>query len=131
MIEEYGVTRGTLAAAATVEIDLYDGTLKNLFEQSIVFVKLKLAAIFITDSTYAIGGSTAAGQLRIGNASTNGNALWFGAIGNTQTIYPRGCPFIQGDPTGVTVSSTLKKVKLENTHGTDAVYYVAVFAGEI
>jgi hypothetical protein len=130
-IEEYGLTRGTLAASATVEIDLFDGTLKNLFDQSVVFDRLKLASIFITDSNYEIGGATAGGQLRIGNAATNGNPLWFGAIGNTQTIYPRGCPFLQGDPTGVVVNGTSKRILLENTHATQAVFYVAVFAGEI
>ena len=128
-ITEYGFARGSLASAATVELDLFDGTLKNRFNESVVFNNLKFAAIFLTSSSYEVPGTT--GQIRIGNAASNGNAMWFGAIGNTQTIYPGGLPFLQGATAGVTVNTSLRKVKLENTHGSETVYYVALFGGLI
>jgi hypothetical protein len=48
-----------------------------------------------------------------------------------QSIFPFGPSFMQGSPAGVTVDASNKRIKLENTHGSAALFYVAVFGGLI
>lgn len=123
-VQKIGFKVGTgLAASGTVTIDLTaldspDGT-----TGTISLTKLVACYIQITSAT---------GQLTIGNASPNGHPLDFGAKSHTRTILPGGPGHAVGDPsgTGYAVDSSNKNVLLTNSHGSQAVDYVAYFAGE-
>lgn len=122
-VQKLGFKSGTLAAGATVTIDL---TALDSPDGGSGTVSLStLIACYIT-----ITGTT--GQLRIGNAATNQHLLDFGAAAHTRTILPGGPGHAVGDPVGTTgypVSGTVKNVMLENTHGSASVTYTAYFAG--
>lgn len=117
---------GTLVAGASVTIDLTalvgpDGSTVTLST---------LVGLYIQ-----VTGET--GELRVGNAASNAHSLTFGAGTHTITLYPgpdassRGPGLAVADPsgTGWVVDSSHKNVKLENTHGSDAVSYLAFFGG--
>ena len=98
----------TLTAGSSGTYDLYTGTdLADLVGGTCAFRKVKLIQIAIVT-----GGDTAG--VTIGNAASNGWAAFFGAAGNTMTIYPNGPAFAQGSPAGVAVGSSTKNLKVLN-----------------
>lgn len=117
---------GTLAAGATTTIDLTalvgpDGSAVTLATLVGVYIQV----------------TSATGLLRVGNAAADAHALTFGAATHTITLHPgpdassRGPGLAIADPsgTGWVVDGTHKNVKLENTHGSESVTYVAYFGG--
>ncbi len=98
----------TLAAAGTVEWDLFTGTdFKDVFGQTAAFRKLRGLFIAITD-----GGDTAG--VTIGDAATDPNPLFFGAVDQTWTIFPDGPPMMGGSPAGVAVAGATSNLLITN-----------------
>lgn len=124
-VDTVGYASGTLAAAGTVDIDLT--ALTGLDGSTVTLSTLLVFYAQVTSTT---------GLLKIGNASSNGHALDFGAVTHTRTLRPgppgsRGPGHAVGDPsgTGWAVNGTAKIVKLENTHGSESVDYVVMAGG--
>lgn len=121
-ITQIGFATGTLAFGASVTIDLsaltgLDGS------TSIALVKLVYIDV-------GIPSTSAGGYLRIGNAASNANQLWFGGDTNTADIFPGGPMFQQGNPSSyVVVDASNKNVKILNPHGSLACDYVVRAAG--
>lgn len=123
-VQKLGYKVGTaLAAAGTATIDLQALDSPDGGSGTVSLTTLHACYIQITSTT---------GKLTIGNASTNGHALDFGAVTHTRTILPGGPGHAVGDPsgTGYAVSASVKNVLLTNSHGSETVDYVAYFAGE-
>jgi hypothetical protein len=66
------------------------------------------------------GGDTSG--VIVGAAASNEWVGFFGASGDTLTIYPSGPPFAVGSPAGVAVGTTTKNLKIANA-GAAAVLY--------
>lgn len=112
----------TLTAGSSVTLDLYTGTdFKDVFGATAALRKLKSIELHIVT-----GGDTAG--VTIGNAASNGTALFFGANTQTWTIYPSGAPFMGGSPAGVAIGSTTKNLKVLN-NGAISVTVRLVIAG--
>jgi hypothetical protein len=113
-----------LAAGASVTLNLYDGgvtdsDLTTVFGGAANLRLLKGLAVCITD------GGDAAG-VTIGGAASNQWVGFFGASGDTLTIYPDGPAFAVGSPAGVAVGSSTKNLKILNNGAVEV--RVAVFA---
>lgn len=121
-VQKIGLKAGTLAAAATATIDLT--ALDGIDGGSGTVDLSTLVACYIQ-----ITGTT--GLLRIGNAAADAHPLDFGADTHTRTLRPQSPGHAVGDygGTGYAVSASAKNVRLENTHGSESVTYVAYFAG--
>ena len=121
-ITQIGFATGTLAFGASVTIDLsaltgLDGC------TSIALVKLVYIDV-------GIASTSAGGYLRIGNAASDGNNLWFDAKTSTADIFPGGPMFQQGNPSSfVVVDASNKNVKILNPHASLACTYVVRAAG--
>ncbi len=97
-----------MTTGASLTLDIYTGTdLPNVFGGTAPFRKLK--AVFLG----VLSGGDAAG-VTIGNAASNGNALFFGAQNDTWTVFPGGVPLQGSSPAGVTVDATHKNVLIHN-----------------
>lgn len=126
-VQKVGYVVGSaLAAGGTVTIDLT--ALTGPDGSAVSLATLVGCYIQVTSTT---------GLLRVGNAAANAHSLSFGADAHTITLYPgpdassRGPGLAVADPsgTGWVVDGTNKNVKLENTHGSQTVDYVAYFGG--
>jgi hypothetical protein len=113
-----------LAAGASITLNLYDGgttssDLTTVFGAAANLRTLKQLAVCITDA-----GDTAG--VTIGAASSNEFVGYFGAAGDTITIFPDGPPFTVGSPAGKPVGSSTKNLKILNNGAVEV--RVAVFA---
>lgn len=112
----------TLAAGATVTLDLYTGTdFKDVFGQTAAFRTLRGVYVGI------VSGGDSDG-LVVGNAASDGTALFFGSASQTWTVYPSGPPLAGGSPAGVTIGTTTKNLKIENA-GAVSVTFRLILAG--
>lgn len=109
-------------ATPSVTLDLFGGTLLNLFGGASVFAKLKSAFIGI------VSGGDVSG-VTIGNAATNQLGLWFGAVTNTWTIYPDSPPLVGGQQAGLTVDGTRRNLKIANASAAVVVAVRVILAG--
>lgn len=124
-VTKVGYASGTLAAAATANIDLT--ALTGLDGSAVSLATLIVFYVQVTSAT---------GLLRVGNAASNAHALDFGAATHTRTLRPgpagsRGPGHAVADPSGVgfAVDGTHKIILLENTHGSESVTYTLMAGG--
>lgn len=104
-------TTGTLAAGATVDIDL----------DAAGFSSLQLVYVELTSAT---------GTLKVGGTGgSNINQLWFNADADAQFVEQGGLPFSQGSTAGKTVNGTNKTFRITNTHGSQSADYLVYCAG--
>ena len=113
-----------LAAGASLTLNLYDGgatdsDLLTVFKTAANLRVLKSLVVSIVD-----GGDTAG--VTIGAASSNEFVGYFGAAGDTLTIYPDGPSYAVGSPAGKAVGSSTKNVKILNNGAVEVT--VQVFA---
>ncbi len=124
-ITAIGYKTNTLAAGASDTVDLtamlaLDGATAVNFA-FVYYIDLQLTS------------TSAGGYLRIGNAASNANTLWFGGTTPTADVNPGGPAFMQGGNATykVTVDATHKNIKILNNHGTLAATYVLRVGGTI
>lgn len=116
-----------LAGAATETLNLFDGSLLDIFKETGGLQTLR--EIYIQQIANA-DASTASTGATIGNAALNGTQLWFGAVTHTYTLNGlTGIPFHQGDDAGVTIDNTHKNVLITNNHATRKFTYLLALAG--
>lgn len=96
----------TIDASDNATINMYDGSLYDIFRQPAAYRVLRSFFAWI------ISGGDDAG-VTIEPAASNGNDLWWGT-GSSKTIYPNGAPEIGGNPAGVTVDASHNGVKFVN-----------------
>lgn len=111
-----GYATGTLAAGASVTINLYDGSLLGL--DGVTAIPLR--TLYYVD----LWLSGAGGFLRIGASGTNAHALWFADASDASDVVAGGPPFLQGGSVGLVVDNNHKNVKIANPHGTLSATYV-------
>lgn len=117
----------TLAAGASEELILSDGSLKDVFGQAAGLATVKFVGIYPVANP---DGSAASSGAVVGGAATNPNQLWFGGTTQTQSVALGGVPFQQGDGAGETVASgSADRVKVANADGANKFSYVLVVAG--
>lgn len=115
----------SLAAGASEELDLYDGSTNSPPITDIGgwanagFRRLKGFALWISD-----GGDTAG--VTVGAAASNPNTLWFGGTTPTQTVYPGGAPMSGGSDAGIVVSTSARYVKVLNNGAVSVTYTIAL-----
>jgi hypothetical protein len=114
--KSYGIAPG-----GTVTVNLYDGTLTDLFNDAANFRLLQSYAIWISSGGDEDG-------VTVGNADTNGHPLFFGSASHTKTVYPSSPADGGGSDAGVAVTSSACNVKLVNNGAVTAVVGV-YFAG--
>lgn len=122
-ITKIGYKSGTLAAGASVSVDLTALDSPDGGSGTVSLASYLCLSVQITGTT---------GLLLIGDtAGANANAMDFGANTYTRTIRPSGAGHLVTDPsgTGYAVSGSAKLVKLTNTHGTDSVAYFVLVGG--
>lgn len=117
----------TLAAGASEELVLSDGSLLDVFGQAAGLATIKFIGIYPVANP---DGSTAASGAVVGDAATNPHALWFGGATQTQSVTAGGVPFQQGDAAGkVVAAGSADRVKVANSDGANKFSYVLVLAG--
>lgn len=103
-----------IAGAGSATYDLYTGTdIKDMFGGTAAFRKIKSLVVQIMS-----GGDTSG--VVIGGAAADQWVGFFGASGDTLTIYPSGPPFVVGAPAGVAVGSSTKNLKIANAGAASA-----------
>ena len=120
-LETFVFLTRTLAAGASEELILNNGSLADPTTAAVTFVNLKAVAVIVTDGDVGV---------RVGNAGTNPNALWFGGTTHTWDVLAGGPPLVGGGST-VTVDGTHCRVKVANLDGAAAVEYQILLAGEV
>ena len=116
-----------ILGGASDTINLFDGSLVDLNGNAIVMTTIRQIQIYQIANVSGTNGS----GLIIGNAGTNPHGLWFGATTHTAKILGTSAvPFVQGDPTGIAVTSGACQIKIANNDGTNASTYLAIIAGE-
>lgn len=113
----------TLGAGASETLNLYDGSVVDVFDDPAAMRLLKSFALHIPSG----GGGDTAG-VTVGAAASNAHPLFFGANTHTQTVYPAGPPMTGGSPDGVAVTSSACNVLVTN-NGAVAVTYRVLIAG--
>lgn len=104
---------GTLAASATVDIDLS-------------------AAVpaFSTITAVIVQLTTLTGGLKVGGTGgSNINLLWFNAAADAILVEQSGIPFIVGSQAGKVVDGTHKTFRITNTSGAAVAGYKVVVVG--
>jgi len=97
----------TIGAGANTTINLYDGSVLDVFGQPAAYRQLRLFAAWVSS-----GGDSAG--VTISPGASSGNSLnWIGTSPGA-LIYPAGPPLVAGGPTGVTVDNTHKTIKFLN-----------------
>lgn len=120
------VREDTLAGSGFFEYDLFDGTVLDIFDQATILQSIKFIWIGMIANP---GGATSASSITIGNAVAEPLQLWFGSDTHTQTIYPEGPPFCQGNPAGLTVDALNNRVRVLNNDAVNQASYVIVIGG--
>lgn len=129
--ESFVCLMNTLAGAASVTYDLFDGSLSDVTGVSAPFRTLLYVAVYQVANASGVAGSNSSG-FTIGNAAANAHALWFGAAAQTYSLLGvNGVPFFHGDSTGKTVDATHRNVKILNNDATNTGTYVFMAAGRL
>ena len=109
----------TLAARASEDLNLGDGSLLDFQNAAAAFATLKLAACIL------VGGA----GLVVGNAAANPHPLWFGSPTHTAAVDdPSSPPFLVGSAAGRPVTPTAKAVRVANSSAAPLTYLL-VLAG--
>lgn len=111
----------TLNATTAETLNLYDGTVKDLFGDAAAFRKLKFLGVWV------VTGGDSAG-VAVGGAASNATAAFFADATDKVKVFPSGPGFQTGSPAGVTVGATTCNLKVENL-GAVAVTYRLVLGG--
>lgn len=112
------------APGASATYDIYTGTdLLDINNSSAPYRTLRYLSVFI------VSGGDSSG-VRVGGAAANEFQAWFSNAGDQQDVFPNGPPLQQGDPTGKSVGSTNKNIKIANL-GAVAVTVRIVLGGSI
>lgn len=110
----------TLAAGATLTLDLYTGTdFKDLFGDTAAFRKVKSLAVWV-DS-----GGDASGVL-VGGAASNAWVAFFADTSDKWKVFPSGPAMLGGSPAGVAVGATTCNLKFENAGAASVVVGIAI-----
>lgn len=128
---QYGGTAGlvnveicqerTLNAGASETLNLFDGSLLDIFNQSGALAKILFICVQLIDNP---DGSTAASSITVGNAVSDAHQLWFSAATGTYTVTgTSGTPLFQGDDAGKTVDGTHKNILVANNDGSNKATY--------
>lgn len=112
----------TIAASSSVSINLYDGSLLDLFQQPAPFRFLRSFVAWVNSGGDATG-------VTIAPAASNPNLLWWTGTSPTKTVYPGGPPECGGSPAGVAVTSSAYGVTFTNNSSTAAVTVGLALAG--
>lgn len=135
-VYQYGTTSGkidtivcqerTLAAGASESLNLFDGSMLDIFDKDGAISNIKFIQIVQIDNPTG----TNASSITVGNAAATIQQLWFSASTGTYTITGTAAvPFCQGDNTGKTVDNTAKLVKILNNDGSNAATYRITYGG--
>lgn len=109
-----------LAPGASATYDIYTGTdLLDINSETAPYRTLRYFSVFIVS-----GGDTSG--VRVGGASSNEFQGWFGNAGDQQDVFPSGPPLQQGDPTGKTVGSSNKNIKIANLGAANVTVRIAL-----
>lgn len=120
-----------IAAGASLTLNLYDG---GTTTADLVRLVTGAAAALrrVRSLTFAVVSGGSSSGVSVGGAASNEFIGFFGAAGDTVTIFPDGPALPLGSPAGVTVTSSAKNVKLENLSSTAAVVVrVTASGGEV
>jgi hypothetical protein len=120
----YVVQFRTLAFGAAETLDLYAGTVLDVFGDAAAFRTLRQVVLWV----YA--GGDAAG-VTVGNAAANPHPLFFGATTQTWGIYPSGPGLVGGSLAGVAVSTTARNLKVLNNGAVSVTYGLALAGGSV
>lgn len=116
----------SLVGAAAETLNLFDGSLTDVFNRTAPLQNVKLLVVYqIANPT----GTTAASSLTVGNAASAVLRLNFGADADTWTVYLGGAEFKAGRPAGYTVDNTHKLFLVTNDDATNTATYRIVIAG--
>lgn len=111
----------TLGPGASETINLYDGSLLDIFSLPAVFRYVRNFTVFIS-----LGGDSSG--LTWGGGASNPTTLFMGGTLPTKTLYPSGPPDCSGSPAGVAITSSSYSVKFTN-NGVVPVTYGIIIAG--
>lgn len=109
----------TLAAGASEELILNNGSLADPSTDPVTFATLKAVGVSVTSAT---------GSVRVGNAGTNPHALWFGGATHTWDVAAGGPPLV-GAGSDKAVTSGANRVRVLNLDGSNPVTYQILLAG--
>lgn len=108
----------------SVIIDLYANGLPNVFGGDANFRHLKAVLVAIVANGEAGVGAT------VGNAGSNPAQMWFGAAGQTWTIFPSSVPFVGAEvTTGYVIDATHRNLKIANASATAPVTVRVLLGG--
>lgn len=126
-VNAFAYTTRQLAKSTSESLDLTGTTLKTMAGETITFTSVKAVRVRVLSNP---DGSTASTSMEVGGAGSNENSLWFKAAGDIAVVKgPTACPFVQGDPAGVTVDATHKLVKIANADASNLLTYEILVAG--
>lgn len=108
----------TLAAGASDDLNLADGSLRDVDNFPVALAVLKLFCVQILSGT----------GLVVGNAPANPHPLWFGGPGHTLGFDATAAPLLMGSAAGKPVTAAARVVRVANP-GPDAVTYLLSAAG--
>jgi hypothetical protein len=117
------VTKATLAAGASTTLDLYGGSVLDIFGAAAAFRELRAVVVWVEsggDSTGVVVGDD--------GVVTNPAPLFLSGTTPRVTVYPSGPAFSAGSPAGATVDATHKNLKITNA-GAVAVTVVVALSG--
>lgn len=135
-VYQYGTTSGkintivcqerTLAGAASESLNLFDGSMLDIFDKDGAISNIKFIMIAQIDNP----SGTNASSMTVGNAAATIQQLWFSASTGTYTITgTTAVPFMQGDNIGKTVDNTAKLVKVLNNDAVNSLTYMILYGG--
>lgn len=112
----------TLAASASETLNLFDGSLTDVFGIAAPLANYKVLAVVRVPNP---DGSTNSTSVTVTPGVSNPLAMPTPSL----TVYSGGVPGAWGSLTGFTVSNTAKNLTLTNDDGTNAATYQLVVAG--
>ncbi len=121
-LEFWAYGERVLAASASEELILNNGSLLDQFNAPLTFVYLKFAIVSVLPDGTGTG-------VRVGNALTTPHGLWFGATAGAQDVMADGPALQHGGGTSRAVNSGANRVKVLNLDAVNPVTYRYLFAG--
>jgi hypothetical protein len=129
--ESYVAILNTLAGAASVTYDLFDGSLSDVTGVAAPFRTLQFVAVYQISNAAGTAGSDSSG-LTVGNAAANAHAFWLSAAATTYSIEGvYGFPFAQGSRAGKVVDATHRNLKILNADAVNTATYVFCAGGRL
>lgn len=101
------VTARSLAAGSSETLNLYDGSLLDVYGDAAPFRVLRGVSVWVESDGDSAG-------VTFGDAASNATPLFFGDPAHTQTVYPGGPAAVGGSPAGVTVTASTCNLKIVN-----------------